>query len=87
MEAPIRYPATRNEYDAVTIAKATQFIAVKFLGRRTAAQPDCFQRVPCTTLAQAREEAAKLYSGRPIGIYAVIDNIRGCHVENWEPSK
>lgn len=85
--APHVYPPSREAYDAETIAQAKKFVVVKFLGRRTAAKPDCFERYDCPSLEAARQKAAEVYVGRPLAIYAVLTTMRECHVENWEPNR
>lgn len=69
---------------AWVVAHAKYFIATAFRGRAT------YDRIETATLEEAREAAKRLYTNRPVAIYAIATDLDGAtlrqrHVENWSP--
>ncbi len=88
MSKPKAFTPSRSDAEdlALVLSSASSFTAIAFRGR------GLYERREAPSLEAARLEAAKLYQGRPIGIYAVAKGLEGAtersrHIENWEPNK
>jgi hypothetical protein len=70
----------RKEYEAFIIQHASAYNVVAFRGRGVV------DREEAKSLEEARVVASKLYSGKPVAIYAIAGSA-ACHLENWEPTR